>query len=84
MAYRRTYESETVGVHWSSERRIHTGRCRQAPPAVFGVRRRPRIDADAADADAIADAIAPRDHLAAKSNAAFTPSPRVQEPKKLA
>ena len=54
---KRTYESDAIRVFWDSERCIHTGFCLQTEPDVFDVGRRPWIDVDAAEADAVAAAI---------------------------
>ena len=54
---RRAYETEQIRVHWDSSRCIHTGICLRKLPQVFDVRRRPWVDVNAADADAIADAV---------------------------
>jgi CDGSH-type Zn-finger protein/uncharacterized Fe-S cluster protein YjdI len=53
----RTYETQHIRVHWDSSRCIHTARCLQALPQVFDVRRRPWVEADAAGADAVAEAV---------------------------
>lgn len=53
----RTYETESIAVHWESSRCIHTARCLQALPQVFDVRRRPWVDVAAAGADAVAEAV---------------------------
>jgi CDGSH-type Zn-finger protein/uncharacterized Fe-S cluster protein YjdI len=53
----RTYEAEGIAVHWDSSRCIHTARCLNALPQVFDVGRRPWVDIEAADADAIAAAV---------------------------
>lgn len=53
----RTYENDRIRVHWSSALCIHTGRCVRAQPGVFDVKRRPWVDVDAADADAVAAAV---------------------------
>ena len=53
----RTYSTDRIAVHWDSTRCIHTGRCLVALPQVFDVRRRPWVDVDAADANAIARAV---------------------------
>ena len=53
----RTYETERIRVHWDSTRCIHTARCLNALPKVFDVRRRPWVDVEAADADAVAAAV---------------------------
>jgi CDGSH-type Zn-finger protein/uncharacterized Fe-S cluster protein YjdI len=57
MPHRRTYETESIRVHWDSSRCIHTGICLRRLPAVFDTRARPWVDLSAADADAVADAI---------------------------
>jgi CDGSH-type Zn-finger protein/uncharacterized Fe-S cluster protein YjdI len=54
---RRDYETEAIRVHWDSSRCIHTAICLQRLPDVFDVQRRPWVDLDAADADAIADTV---------------------------
>lgn len=54
---RRAYETERIRVHWNSERCIHTAICLNALPEVFDVERRPWVDIEAADADAIAEAV---------------------------
>lgn len=54
---KRTYESDGIRVLWDSERCIHTGICLQREPSVFDVTRRPWVDIDAADADAVAAAV---------------------------
>ena len=54
---RRDYETDEIRVRWDSSRCIHTGLCLRALPEVFDVRRRPWVDVNAADADAIADAV---------------------------
>jgi CDGSH-type Zn-finger protein/uncharacterized Fe-S cluster protein YjdI len=56
--HRRTYETEAIGVHWDSSRCIHTGICLRTLPSVFDVRRRPWVDLQDAEADAVADAVA--------------------------
>ena len=57
MGQDRAYETDRIRVHWESARCIHTAICLQALPQVFDVGRRPWVDAEAADADAIADAV---------------------------
>ena len=57
MPHRRTYETAAIRVHWDSARCIHTGICLRGLPAVFDTRRRPWVDVEAADADAIAETI---------------------------
>jgi CDGSH-type Zn-finger protein/uncharacterized Fe-S cluster protein YjdI len=54
---RRTYETDRIRVHWDSDKCIHTARCLNALPQVFDVGRRPWIDVEAADADAVAAAV---------------------------
>lgn len=54
----RTYATDRIAVYWDSTRCIHTARCLMALPRVFDVRRRPWVDVGAADADAIAHAVA--------------------------
>jgi CDGSH-type Zn-finger protein/uncharacterized Fe-S cluster protein YjdI len=53
----RTYETDRIAVHWDSSRCIHTARCLNALPQVFDVQRRPWVDVEAADADAVAEAV---------------------------
>ena len=57
MPYRRTYETEEIRVHWDSARCIHVGICLRTLPQVFDTSRRPWVDVEAADADAVADAV---------------------------
>jgi CDGSH-type Zn-finger protein/uncharacterized Fe-S cluster protein YjdI len=54
---RRTYETDRIRVHWDSSKCIHTARCLNAAPQVFETGRRPWIDVEAADADAVAGAV---------------------------
>jgi CDGSH-type Zn-finger protein/uncharacterized Fe-S cluster protein YjdI len=54
---RRTYETDRIRVHWDSSKCIHTARCLNAAPEVFDTGRRPWIDVEAADADAVASAV---------------------------
>ena len=54
MPYQRDYETEQIRVHWDSARCIHTGICLRLLPQVFDTSRRPWVDVEAADADAIA------------------------------
>ncbi|HEX4733994.1 MAG TPA: CDGSH iron-sulfur domain-containing protein [Thermoleophilaceae bacterium] len=58
MPHRRTYETDSIRVHWDSSRCIHTGICLRRLPAVFDVNARPWVDLSAADADAVADTVA--------------------------
>ena len=53
----RTYSTERIAVHWDSTLCIHTARCLNALPSVFDVQRRPWVDIEAADADAVAQAV---------------------------
>ena len=53
----REYPTPEITVQWFAERCIHSANCVRALPAVFDPRRRPWVDADAADADAIARAV---------------------------
>lgn len=53
----REYTSAAIRVQWSASRCIHSAACIRALPQVFDPRRRPWIDIDAADADAIAAAV---------------------------
>jgi CDGSH-type Zn-finger protein/uncharacterized Fe-S cluster protein YjdI len=54
---RRTYENDAIAVHWDASKCIHTGRCLRALPSVFDTGRRPWVEIDAADADAVAAAV---------------------------
>lgn len=56
--HRRTYETEAIRVFWDSSRCIHTGICLRTLPSVLDVRRRPWVDLQAAEANAVADAVA--------------------------
>lgn len=47
-----------IVIHWDSETCIHSGVCLRALPPVFNVRRRPWVDPDGADTDAIEAAVA--------------------------
>lgn len=53
----REYRSERISVLWFAERCIHSGECIRAQPRVFDPRRRPWVKIDAADADAVAEAV---------------------------
>lgn len=53
----REYRSERITVQWFAERCIHSAECIRALPRVFDPRGRPWIRVDAADADAIAEAV---------------------------
>jgi CDGSH-type Zn-finger protein/uncharacterized Fe-S cluster protein YjdI len=56
-AAQRTYSTDRIAVHWDSTRCIHTARCLNALPTVFDVGRRPWVDIEAEDADAVAAAV---------------------------
>lgn len=53
----REYGTERITVEWRAERCIHSANCVRALPRVFDPRRRPWVDVEAADADAIAGAV---------------------------
>jgi uncharacterized Fe-S cluster protein YjdI len=53
----REYSTGRITVQWHAERCIHSANCIRAQPRVFDPRRRPWVDVDAADADAIANAV---------------------------
>ena len=53
----REYRSGHVSVLWFAERCIHSAECIRRLPQVFDPDRRPWVDVDAADADAIAQAV---------------------------
>lgn len=53
----RTYERAEIRVEWYASRCIHSAACIRALPSVFDPRRRPWIDINAANADAIARAV---------------------------
>lgn len=55
--HQRTYEAGAIRVHWDSSRCIHTGICLRTLPPVFDVRRRPWVDLQGAEANAVADAV---------------------------
>jgi CDGSH-type Zn-finger protein/uncharacterized Fe-S cluster protein YjdI len=55
--HRRTYETDSIRVHWDSSRCIHTGICLNRLPAVFNTQARPWVDLGGADADAVAEAV---------------------------
>jgi CDGSH-type Zn-finger protein/uncharacterized Fe-S cluster protein YjdI len=56
--HQRTYQTDAIRVHWDSSRCIHTGICLRTLPSVFDVSRRPWVDLGAAEANAVADAVA--------------------------
>lgn len=47
-----------IVIHWDSETCIHSGVCLRTLPAVFNARRRPWVDPDGGDTDAIEAAVA--------------------------
>ncbi len=57
MPHQRDYQTDEIRVHWDSARCIHTGICLRTLPRVFDTRRRPWVDVNGAEADAIAAAI---------------------------
>jgi CDGSH-type Zn-finger protein/uncharacterized Fe-S cluster protein YjdI len=58
MPHKRTYETESIRVHWDSSRCIHTGICLRKLPEVFDVQARPWVDLAGSDADSIGDTVA--------------------------
>jgi uncharacterized Fe-S cluster protein YjdI/CDGSH-type Zn-finger protein len=56
-AVTREYSTDRITVQWYAERCIHSANCIRALPRVFDPRRRPWVDVEAADADAIAQAV---------------------------
>ncbi len=53
----RTYETDSIRVHWNSALCIHTAICLKALPQVFDVNRSPWVRIDAANADEVAAAV---------------------------
>ncbi|MEA2057354.1 MAG: (4Fe-4S)-binding protein [Actinomycetota bacterium] len=53
----RTYRTDSIVVHWDSERCAHSGICLRTLPEVFDVEARPWVNIEAADTDAIAAAV---------------------------
>jgi len=53
----REYRDDTISVYWAPEFCIHTANCLNAQPAVFDSMRRPWVLLEAADTDAIAEAV---------------------------
>ena len=53
----REYRGRDISVGWYASRCIHSAACIGALPGVFDPHRRPWIDIDAADADAVAEAV---------------------------
>ena len=58
MPHRRTYETDSIRVHWDSSRCIHTGICLRGLPEVFDTQARPWVDLSSGDADAVAETVA--------------------------
>ena len=54
---RRTYANDAIEVHWEPRLCIHAQNCIRALGQVFDATKRPWVDVDAADADAIAAAV---------------------------
>ena len=53
----REYSGEGIRVQWYASRCIHSADCIRALPRVFRPKRRPWIELEGADADAVADAV---------------------------
>jgi uncharacterized Fe-S cluster protein YjdI len=53
----RVYANDRIEVHWEPSMCIHVQNCVRRLPRVFDSRRRPWIDVDAAEADAIAETV---------------------------
>jgi uncharacterized Fe-S cluster protein YjdI/CDGSH-type Zn-finger protein len=53
----RDYPTTGLTIHWDSDICIHSGVCARTLPQVFRPREKPWVEADAADADAIAGAV---------------------------
>ena len=53
----KAYVGRGIRVRWYASRCIHSAECIRALPLVFDPQRRPWVDIDAADADAIAGAV---------------------------
>ncbi len=53
----RDYEGLGIVVHWNASLCVHSARCVGALPEVFRPRERPWVDAQAADAEAVAQAV---------------------------
>jgi len=54
---RKTYRGEAIEVSFDLDRCIHVGECLLSLPGVFELKRRPWIDPDADDPDAVAGAV---------------------------
>lgn len=57
MAKTREYSGENITVRYDARRCIHAAECVKGLPSVFDAKARPWIQPDAADADAVADAV---------------------------
>lgn len=53
----REYATRQITVQWYADRCIHSGNCVRALPLVFNPRRRPWVNVEAGDADAIERAV---------------------------
>ena len=53
----RVYEREELAVIWDATKCIHVGTCFRALPEVFDPRKRPWVDINGAEAEAIAEAV---------------------------
>jgi uncharacterized Fe-S cluster protein YjdI len=53
----REYSTDRITVEWRADRCIHSANCVRSLPLVFDPKRRPWVDVNAADADAIATAV---------------------------
>jgi uncharacterized Fe-S cluster protein YjdI/CDGSH-type Zn-finger protein len=53
----RSYSSDSIVVHWNSDRCIHAAMCLNGLPEVFDVQRRPWISVESASADRIAQVV---------------------------
>ena len=54
---RKVYRGERIEVSFDLDRCIHIGECLRTLPAVFDLERRPWVEADGADPDAVVDAV---------------------------
>jgi uncharacterized Fe-S cluster protein YjdI len=54
---RKDYTTDAIVVHWASDRCIHSANCLDALPDVFDVRRRPWVQPERSDTDAVAAAV---------------------------
>jgi uncharacterized Fe-S cluster protein YjdI len=54
---KRVYSNDKITVSWDSEKCVHSGNCFSLLPEVFKPMRRPWVDIDAAEAEAIKRAI---------------------------